>query len=182
MMGKDFYKVLGLNKSATEDDIKKAYRKMALKYHPDKNKSPGAEEKFKEIAEAYEVLSDPKKKQIYDVHGEQGLRGGGSGGGSQGPHENFTYTYHGDPRATFEAFFGTSSPFASFFGNGSSGEEEMIFEETDSPFPNRLGSMFGRNTFAHQMPNNLSHSNKRRPQQDPPIQHELKVSHYFIKN
>nr|AAI54233.1 Si:ch211-288g17.3 protein [Danio rerio] len=60
-MGKDYYSVLGIQKGASDDEIKKAYRKQALKYHPDKNKSAGAEEKFKEIAEAYDVLSDPKK-------------------------------------------------------------------------------------------------------------------------
>ena len=65
-MGKDFYKVLGIPRTATDDEIKKAYRKMALKYHPDKNKDPGAEEKFKQIAEAYEILSDKKKKDVYD--------------------------------------------------------------------------------------------------------------------
>lgn len=62
-MGKDYYKALGINRGAAEDEIKKAYRKLALKYHPDKNKSKEAEEKFKEIAEAYEVLSDKKKKR-----------------------------------------------------------------------------------------------------------------------
>lgn len=55
-MGVDYYGVLGLEKGASDDDIRKAYRKMALKYHPDKNKSPNAEEKFKSIAEAYEVF------------------------------------------------------------------------------------------------------------------------------
>lgn len=74
-MGKDYYGVLGLQKGANDDDIKKAYRKMALKYHPDKNKAPGAEEKFKEIAEAYEVLSDKKKRDVYDRYGEEGLKG-----------------------------------------------------------------------------------------------------------
>ena len=59
-MGKDYYKILGVDKKATDDELKKAYRKLALKYHPDKNQDPGAEEKFKEIAEAYEVLSDGK--------------------------------------------------------------------------------------------------------------------------
>ena len=59
-MGKDYYKILGVDKKATDDELKKAYRKLALKYHPDKNKDPGAEDRFKEIAEAYEVLSDGK--------------------------------------------------------------------------------------------------------------------------
>ena len=64
-MGKDYYAILGVSRSASADDIKKAYRKMALKYHPDKNSDPGAEEKFKEIAEAYDVLSDCKYVQLY---------------------------------------------------------------------------------------------------------------------
>uniref|UniRef100_K7F9P6 J domain-containing protein n=1 Tax=Pelodiscus sinensis TaxID=13735 RepID=K7F9P6_PELSI len=72
-MGKDYYKTLGLQSGANEDEIKKAYRKMALKYHPDKNKDPSAEEKFKEIAEAYDVLSDPKKRAVYDQYGEEVL-------------------------------------------------------------------------------------------------------------
>ena len=59
-MGKDYYRILGVPRDATDDQLKKAYRKKALKYHPDKNRDPGAEEKFKEIAEAYEVLSDRK--------------------------------------------------------------------------------------------------------------------------
>ena len=59
-MGKDYYSILGVPRDASEEQIKKAYRKMALKYHPDKNTSPGAEEKFKEVAEAYDVLSDGK--------------------------------------------------------------------------------------------------------------------------
>merc|ERR1711936_617258 len=75
-MGKDYYKVLGVARGASDEEIKKCYRKLALKYHPDKNHTPGAEEKFKEIGEAYDVLSDPKKKQIYDTYGEDGLKGG----------------------------------------------------------------------------------------------------------
>lgn len=100
-MGKDFYKILGIQKGSNDDEIKKAYRKLALKYHPDKNKSAGAEERFKEIAEAYEVLSDKKKRDIYDQYGEEGLHGGipNTGGSESG--QNFTYEFHGDPRATF---------------------------------------------------------------------------------
>ena len=116
-MGKDYYKILGTVKGASEDEIKKAYRKMALKYHPDKNKSPGAEEKFKEIAEAYDVLSDPQKKEVFDRYGEEGLKGG-MGGGSSGGGRNgsYTYSFHGDPHETFRMFFGNENPFESFFG------------------------------------------------------------------
>lgn len=71
-MGKDYYKILGIAKGAGDEDIKKAYRKQALKWHPDKNKAANAEEKFKEIAEAYEVISDPKKREVYDQYGEEG--------------------------------------------------------------------------------------------------------------
>ena len=106
-MGKDFYKILAISKTASDDEIKKAYRKLALKYHPDKNKTPQAEERFKEIAEAYEVLSDKKKRDIYDKYGEEGLKGGIPGCGNEpgGTNTNFTYQFHGDPRATFAQFF-----------------------------------------------------------------------------
>jgi len=75
MAKRDYYDVLGVDRKAGADDIKRAYRKMAIKYHPDKN--PGnkeAEAKFKECAEAYEVLSDPEKRQRYDQYGHDGLR------------------------------------------------------------------------------------------------------------
>ena len=108
-MGKDYYQILGVSRSANDDELKKAYRKLALKYHPDKNKDPGAEEKFKQIGEAYDVLSDPKKRRIYDQVGEEGLKGGlgaGAGGRGGGMPEGFpggfSYTYHGDPQATFQ--------------------------------------------------------------------------------
>ncbi|MCL4170475.1 UNVERIFIED_CONTAM: hypothetical protein GTU68_059117, partial [Idotea baltica] len=81
MSKRDYYEVLSLDKSAAESEVKKAYRKAAMKWHPDRN--PGSEEaaeKFKEASEAYEVLSDPQKKQIYDQYGHEGLSGQGYGG------------------------------------------------------------------------------------------------------
>ena len=110
-MGKDYYNVLGIRRGASEDAIKKAYRKMALKYHPDKNQSPDAESKFKDIAEAYEVLSDPEKKKIYDQFGEEGLKGRGpAGAGFSGFSSNV------DPHEIFKTFFGGQDPFGSGAG------------------------------------------------------------------
>ena len=85
MAKKDFYDVLGIARSANEADIKKAYRKLAIQFHPDKNPDDGsAEEKFKEAAEAYEVLSDNQKRQRYDQFGHAGMGGGGGGQGYGG--------------------------------------------------------------------------------------------------
>lgn len=167
-MGKDYYSVLGIQKGASDDEIKKAYRKQALKYHPDKNKSPGAEDKFKEIAEAYDVLSDPKKKDIYDRFGEEGLKGGIPGGGGGGG--NFTYTFQGDPHAMFSDFFGGRNPFDQFFGrNGGMGEDM----ETDDPFASfGMGGMGG---FPRSF-NTRSQGGRLEKKQDPPVTHDLRVS------
>jgi DnaJ-class molecular chaperone len=132
---KDYYQILGITKSASADEIKKAYRKLALQYHPDRNKGKDAEMKFKEVTKAYEVLSDPQKKQTYDQFGhaafEQGAGQGpfgGAGGpfggfGQQGGPFSYTYTTGGDggagfdfggfndPFEIFEQFFGGASPF-----------------------------------------------------------------------
>lgn len=79
MAEQDFYKVLGVSKSATDAEIKSAYRKLAIKYHPDKNKTKEAEEKFKEVTKAYEVLSDSQKRQTYDQFGASAFEQGSGG-------------------------------------------------------------------------------------------------------
>ena len=101
MAKRDYYEVLGVSRNASEDGIKKAYRKLALQHHPDRN--PGnkdAEEKFKEAAEAYEVLRDTQKREIYDLYGHEGLKGTGFTG-FRGFEDIFTS--FGD---IFEDFFG----------------------------------------------------------------------------
>lgn len=98
----DYYEILGVAKDAPVNDIKKAYKKLAIKYHPDKN--PDAGDKFKEIARAYEVLSDEEKRRIYDQYGEEGLQGGGGGG------------FH-SAQDIFNSFFG----FGDMFGRGGGG-------------------------------------------------------------
>lgn len=102
---KDYYEILGVSKTATQDEIKKAYRTLAKKYHPDINKEPGAEEKFKEINEAYETLSDEQKRAQYDRFGSAGAQGfnGFSGGFSQG---GFSQGGFGGFEDIFNSFFG----------------------------------------------------------------------------
>lgn len=133
MADKDYYSILGVSKNATDQDIKKAYRKLALQYHPDRNKGDKtAEAKFKEVTKAYEVLSDEQKRKTYDQFGEAAFQQGGPGaggpfggfGGFSGQQGPFTYTYttggngnfdfggFSDPFEIFEQFFGGANPFS----------------------------------------------------------------------
>lgn len=115
MAKRDYYDVLGVSRSATADEIKKAYRKEAIKHHPDKNPdNKESEEKFKAAAEAYEILRDPQKKQQYDQFGHDGLRGGfGGGGGGGGMSMDDIFSQFGD---IFGG--GGGGGFESFFGGG----------------------------------------------------------------
>jgi len=197
-MGKDYYKILGVAKGATDDEIKKGYRKMALKYHPDKNKAAGAEEKFKEIAEAYDVLSDPNKKEIYDKYGEEGLKGGGGGGGPSGGgaggfpgggHPGFSHQYQfsGDPHEIFKTFFGGKDPFADMMG-GAAGGPGGAFHfnpfgeamDTDDIFAQHRGASggagLGRNHSFHDFHGMRNHNSPQRKRQDAPVERDLNVA------
>lgn len=101
----DYYEVLGVQRHASPEDIKKAYRKLALKWHPDKNpeNKEEAERKFKQVAEAYEVLSDAKKRDIYDKYGKEGLNGGGGGGSHFDSPFEFGFTFR-NPDDVFREF------------------------------------------------------------------------------
>ena len=119
---RDYYEVLGVAKTATADEIKSAYRKLAMKYHPDRN--PGdkaAEEKFKEAAEAYDVLHDPAKRQRYDQFGHAGFEGGGGFGGAGGMNMDDIFSMFGDifgGRGGRGGFGGGFGGFEDLFGGG----------------------------------------------------------------
>ncbi|KAL9458252.1 hypothetical protein AB3S75_007172 [Citrus x aurantiifolia] len=129
-MGVDYYKILGVDRNAKDDDLKKAYRKLAMKWHPDKNPNnkKDAETKFKQISEAYEVLSDPQKRAVYDQYGEEGLKGqmpppdaGGPGGASFFSTGEGPTSFRFNPRSAddiFAEFFGFSHPFGGMGGGG----------------------------------------------------------------
>ena len=107
----DFYQLLGVHRDATDDEIKRSYRRLAMEYHPDRNSSPGAEAKFKEIAEAYECLIDSQKRAAYDRYGEAGLRGGTGG---------FHHVDLAEALNIFMRDFGAMGGFESLFGGGRS--------------------------------------------------------------
>jgi molecular chaperone DnaJ len=116
MAKRDYYEVLGINKSASKDEIKKAYRKLAKEYHPDRNKAPDAETKFKEVQEAYDILNDDQKRSAYDQYGFAGTQGFGGGFGDAG-FDGFNF--NGDINDIFAQFFG-GSDFGNAFGGRAS--------------------------------------------------------------
>ncbi|KAM6140820.1 dnaJ homolog subfamily B member 13 isoform 2-T2 [Pterocles gutturalis] len=147
-MGQDYYAVLELGRGASAADIRRAYRKLALKSHPLKCREPWAPRRFRELAEAYDVLSDPMKKGIYDKFGEEGLKGGiPLEFGDDNPW-TAGYVFHNNPDRVFREFFGGDNPFAEFFAEDGS--------ELTLPF----GGLRGRGVM----------------KQDPPIVRDLYLS------
>ena len=132
MSKRDYYEVLGIQKSTNKDEIKSAYRKLALKYHPDRNKSPEAEEKFKEISEAYAVLSDPEKRKRYDTYGHVGNE---------------------------EVFRGSEDNFAEIFKDIGFGNVGDIFEQIFGRMGGGSGGGFGSDPFGF---NSRTTSRRRR--------------------
>lgn len=159
-MGKDYYKILGIDKSADDDAIKKAYKKMALKWHPDRNKgSAEATQKFKEVSEAFEVLSDKNKRAVFDQYGEEGLKGGpppesfaagggfppgfgGFGGGSSGGFPGGSFSSGGFPGGTTFSFT-SGGPGGGRGGGYAPSDPSAIFEQ----FMKQMGGMGGMGGF-----------------------------------
>ncbi|TDE16421.1 molecular chaperone DnaJ [Dyadobacter psychrotolerans] len=126
---RDYYEVLGVERTAPADEIKKAYRKLAIKFHPDKNPDdPTAEDKFKEAAEAYSILSDENKKARYDQYGHAGVGGPGGGGGAGYGAGGFSMD---DIFSQFGDIFGDSSPFGDMFGRAGGGGGRRVRKGSD---------------------------------------------------
>ena len=187
-MGKDYYAILGVSRNATDEELKKAYRKLALKWHPDRNKDNKkvAEEKFKDISQAYEVLSDKEKRKIYDQFGEEGLAGGmPEAGGSGGFPGGFSGQFSGfDPRDLFAQMFGTSdfgTAFRQYGDDGSGGGIHFTFE--GMPGMSGASGMNGMDgfpgmsgMFSNSRPKRTTREESRPLEQDPPIERPLPVS------
>ncbi|KOM24684.1 hypothetical protein LR48_Vigan2426s000100 [Vigna angularis] len=169
-MGVDYYKLLQVDRSASDEDLKKAYRRLAMKWHPDKNPNnkKDAEAKFKQISEAYDVLSDPQKRAVYDQYGEEGLKGqvpppgaGGFSGGTDGGSTTFRF----NPRSAddiFSEFFGFSSPF---------GMGDMGGRAGPSGFPR-----FGDDIFTSFSRNAAGEGSVNVPRKSAPIERTLQCS------
>uniref|UniRef100_A0A1A8CE32 DnaJ homolog subfamily B member 13 n=1 Tax=Nothobranchius kadleci TaxID=1051664 RepID=A0A1A8CE32_NOTKA len=109
-----YYDTLEINRNATDAEINQAYRRLAPKFHPSRNSQPGSVERFAQLGEAYDVLSDARKKAIYDHFGEEGLKDGAPAEFCTDGAWTPKYAYHGNPEQTFRQFFGGDNPFADF--------------------------------------------------------------------
>lgn len=129
---KDYYEILGVSKSASQDEIKSAFRKLAKKYHPDVNKEPGAEEKFKEIGEAYSILGDPDKRKTYDQFGSAAFENGGAGASGAGGFGGFGGGFSSfDSDDIFRDLFGSAfGGFGGGFSRGNSRERATKGEDS----------------------------------------------------
>ncbi|XP_014774940.1 dnaJ homolog subfamily B member 6 isoform X1 [Octopus bimaculoides] len=166
----DYYKVLGVNNNATDAEIKKAYRKLALKWHPDKNpdRKDEAERKFKEISQAYEVLSDKQKRDVYDRYGLEGLTGMHTDG-HPGSGFEFSFGYPAfhfrDPEEVFREFFGGRDPFAEFFSGGRTCRiqpNDRMFQHSFPGFPSpSLFDPFLDESVFNAGPSRRRHHNRR---------------------
>lgn len=172
-MGKDYYEILGVSKNVDESELKKAYRKLAMKWHPDKNPDnrAAAEAKFKDVSEAYEVLSDPEKRELYDRVGEEGLKNGGFGGGGGG-HGHFR-----SPEDLFAEIFGGGGgmggdPFGGFGGFGGMGGFPGGMGGMGG-FPGGMGGMGGGGPFGGM---GGMGGRPQGPRKDPPIEVKLACS------
>ncbi|CAM0911169.1 unnamed protein product [Alopecurus aequalis] len=168
-MGLDYYNVLKVNRGATEEDLKKSYRRLAMKWHPDKN--PGenkaeAEAKFKKISEAYEVLSDPQKRAIYDQYGEEGLKASADAGGSSSMNGSSNHRFN--PRNAedvFAEFFGSSKPF-----EGMGRAKSMRFQTEGA---GTFGGFGGGSESKFRSYNDPVSASSSQPRKPPPVETKL---------
>lgn len=151
----EYYQILGVERDSDEATIKKAYRKLALKWHPDKNpdSKEEAERKFKNISEAYDVLSDAEKRRIYDRYGKEGLTGPAPGGGQGGGHHGFSFNFGGGRGGGFH-FRSADEIFREFFEHDPFGDDILA---------DFFGGGFGRSNRAHRNGN----GNVSRQRMDP---------------
>lgn len=164
LCAKDYYDVLGIKRSASDKEIKKAFRKLAVLYHPDKNKEKGAEEKFREIAEAYEVLSDDDKRKEYDMVGHAGYTHKQTGGGEKPFNHAFHFNFD-DIFAEFDSFPGFGGGFARDFDDGFMDMEDFFGSSFGGDHFGSHDSFFGGGHFQHADHMRRHHEAHQRAQQ-----------------